>query len=330
MKKQLRGIIMSMALFLINATPSFGATYIAHTVQPNESLFTIAKSHNTSVENLKETNFLSHDEIYAGQVFHIRLAEKNLSVFVNGQKINFDVEPYIENGRTFVPIRYIAEAIHVDCIDWDETYQQAILVKGDTTLRLPIGSKTIFKNTTTVDVDAPITTYQSRTFVPLRFISEVFDCEVRWEESTYSIYISSKDYVPTNESNTNISTPSYSEEDLYWLSRIVEAEAKGEPYEGKLGVANCVINRKKSPEFPNTIKGVVFDRNYGYQYTPVANGTIYNNPSADSIRAAKEALSGKNNVGRCMYFLNPRKSTNFWILRNRTFYCTIQNHDFYL
>ena len=331
MRKGIKGILLSLALCLVSGTQSFGATYIAHTVQPNESLFTIAMSHDISIPQLKEINQLTHDEIYAGKLFRIRLAEKNLSVSVNGKKLAFDVEPYIENGRTFVPIRHISEALQIDKIAWDETYQQAVLRKDDVTLRLPIGSKTIFKNTVALDLEAPVTTYQSRTFVPLRFISEAFDCEVEWKESTYSINIYSKDYVPQKESTLAPElTPSYSEEDLYWLSRIVEAEAKGEPYEGKLAVANCIINRKNNADFPSTIKGVIFDRNYGYQYTPVANGTIYNNPSHDSIKAATEALSGKNNIGSCLYFLNPRKSTNFWIVRNRTFYQTIKNHDFYL
>jgi len=104
----------------------------------------------------------------------------------------------------------------------------------------------------------------------------------------------------------------------------------GEPYEGKLAVANCIINRKRNKDFPDTIKGVIFDRNWGVQYTPVANGTIYNNPSGDSIKAATAALEGTNNIGESLYFLNPRKATNNWIIKNRRFYRTIKNHDFYL
>ena len=330
MKKRIKGMLLGLTFCLIGTTPSFGATYIMHTVQPNETLFKIATANNVSVSELKQMNSLNGDEIHAGTVFRLRPAEKKISVFVNGQQLAFDAEPYLENNRTFVPIRKIGEALQTDEISWDNRYQQAVLIKNGMTLRLPVGSKTVFKDTMALDLEAPITTYQSRTFVPLRFISEAFDCDVEWDARTYSIHIYSDDIVPPVSTIVPPSPPSYTDEDLYWLSRIVEAEAKGEPYEGKLAVANCVINRKKSPDFPNTIKGVIFDRNYGYQYTPAANGTIYNTPSQESIEAAKSALSGNNNIGNSLYFLNPKKATNFWIIRNRTFYRRIQNHDFYL
>lgn len=122
----------------------------------------------------------------------------------------------------------------------------------------------------------------------------------------------------------------YSEEDLYWLSRLVYAESRGESYEGKLAVANCVLNRVKSNEYPNTVKGVIFDTNYGVQYQPTANGTIYDTPDESSIKAAKEALEGVNPVGECLFFFNPNTATNFWISENREFYTAIGNHHFYL
>lgn len=125
-------------------------------------------------------------------------------------------------------------------------------------------------------------------------------------------------------------TSSDYEEDLYWLSRIVEAEAEGESYKGKIAVANCVLNRVKSPDYPSTVKAVIFDTKYGVQYTPTANGRIYNTPSADSINAAKDALSGVNVAGNSMFFYNPQKSPSSWIAANRTYFTTIGNHNFHL
>ena len=87
----------------------------------------------------------------------------------------------------------------------------------------------------------------------------------------------------------------------------------------------------KSPDFPSSIYGVIFDRKNGVQFTPVANGTIYNTPSAESIRAAKECLSGTSVVGSCLYFFNPKTATKAdWIIRNCSYYASIGNHDFYL
>ena len=120
------------------------------------------------------------------------------------------------------------------------------------------------------------------------------------------------------------------DEDIYWLSRIIHAEAQGEPYIGKVAVGNVILNRVKNINFPDTIHGVIFDKQGGYiQFSPVIDGEIYNNPGQDSIKAAKEALNGSRPVGEALYFLNPRKATNFWIVENRRFMKSIGDHDFY-
>ncbi len=141
------------------------------------------------------------------------------------------------------------------------------------------------------------------------------------------LYLSSNANAPTTEIPNR---GSQRDEDIYWLSRIINSEAQGESYEGKVAVGNVIINRVNSPKFPNTIKGVVFDKQNGYtQFSPVIDGTIYNNPDAYSIKAAKDVLNGSRPVGDALYFLNPRKSTNFWIVENREHIKTIGLHDFY-
>lgn len=133
-----------------------------------------------------------------------------------------------------------------------------------------------------------------------------------------------------NSSSQVASRGSERSEDLYWLSRIIHAEAQGESYEGKVAVGNVIMNRVNNGKFPNTIKGVVFDKQDGYtQFSPVIDGTIYNTPNAESIKAATAVLNGARPVGNALYFLNPRKSTNFWIIQNRQYIKTIGLHDFY-
>jgi len=122
----------------------------------------------------------------------------------------------------------------------------------------------------------------------------------------------------------------YTSTDLYWLSRIIHAEAEAEPYAGKVAVGNVIINRVKSSAFPNTIKGVIFEYYKGIpQFSPVADGTIYNTPNTDSINAAKAALAGTNYVGDSTYFFNPDKSEGTWIVANKTYVKRIGNHVFY-
>jgi len=118
--------------------------------------------------------------------------------------------------------------------------------------------------------------------------------------------------------------------DMYWLSRIIEAEAGAEPYTGKVAVGNVILNRVNSKNFPNTVKGVIFEYYNGIpQFSPVAEGTIYNTPSQASINAATDAVNGVKPVGSSTYFFNPDKAEGKWIVNNKTYVKRIGNHVFY-
>ena len=119
-------------------------------------------------------------------------------------------------------------------------------------------------------------------------------------------------------------------DDIFWLARIIHAEAAGEPYKGKVAVGNVVINRVNSSQFPNTIYSVIFEYYQGIpQFSPVQDGTIYNNPGSESLKAAEEAYFGSRPVGDALYFFNPKKAAGIWIVKNRQYVTTIGNHDFY-
>ena len=136
--------------------------------------------------------------------------------------------------------------------------------------------------------------------------------------------------VSRGTSTDRSSSRNYSDEDLLWLARIIEAEAGAESYEGKVAVGNVILNRVDSKEFPNTIYGVIFDYHGSIpQFSPVAEGTIHNKPSAESIKAAKDALNGARPVGNSTYFFNPSKAAGTWIVKNKTYVTKIGGHSFY-
>lgn len=121
----------------------------------------------------------------------------------------------------------------------------------------------------------------------------------------------------------------YREDEVFWLARIISAESRGESLEGKIAVGNVVLNRVRSSQFPNTIYGVIFDKKFGVQFTPVANGTVYQTPTEESIIAAKICLEGYTLSDDILYFLNPRHATASWVQNNRPYAFTIGNHAFY-
>jgi N-acetylmuramoyl-L-alanine amidase len=137
-------------------------------------------------------------------------------------------------------------------------------------------------------------------------------------------------YNNSTKSKVEKNASDYNSGDLYWLARIIEAEAGGECYQGKVAVGNVILNRVNSQEFPNTIYNVIFEY-YGNipQFSPVANGTIYNTPSQESINAAKDALNSVRPVGNSTYFFNPNKSKSSWIIKNKSYVCKIGGHAFY-
>ncbi len=121
----------------------------------------------------------------------------------------------------------------------------------------------------------------------------------------------------------------YREDEVYWLSRIISAESRGEPFLGQIAVGNVVLNRTRASEYPNTIWGVVFDKKWGIQFSPVANGTIYNAPTESAVRAAKICLEGYSVSGEALFFISPRLAHSSWIPQSRRYLFSIQNHDFY-
>ena len=121
-----------------------------------------------------------------------------------------------------------------------------------------------------------------------------------------------------------VAAAGYNESETYMLARLVHGEARGEPYVGKVAVAAVVLNRVKSPLFPNTIAGVIFQAG---AFDAVSDGQYNLTPDNDSIRAAKDALNGWDPSGGCLYYYNPVTSTNQWIW-TRTVQLSIGKHNF--
>lgn len=94
--------------------------------------------------------------------------------------------------------------------------------------------------------------------------------------------------------------------DVELLARLITAEADDQPYVVKVAVGAVVLNRVRSPLFPNSIAGVIYDTSYGhYQFEPVLNGWINRSPSPEAIRAARDALAGWDPTGGALYFFEP-------------------------
>lgn len=167
------------------------------------------------------------------------------------------------------------------------------------------------------------TTYQVKAGDTMWLISEKYGVSVKNLKAVNKrpsdvLYVGDKLVIPQ--------TITAQEKDL--LARLVHAEAKGEPYAGKVAVATVVLNRVDSSLFPNTIKNVIYQKDQGYYaFSPVQNGAINEPADADSKRAVQEALAFRGMGNGSLYFYNPKTATSDWIT-SRKVTTKIGNHVF--
>lgn len=115
-------------------------------------------------------------------------AKKEITVFLDGAQLQFDVPPQLINGRTMVPLRVIFEALGAS-VYWDDATQTVTARKGETVVELSIGAKELYNSGTMYVLDTPACLVEGRTLVPARAVSEAFGMLVGWDDATYAVTI---------------------------------------------------------------------------------------------------------------------------------------------
>ena len=246
----------------------------------------------------------------------------SVNVTLDGNTI-LEGKAAIINSVTYVPLREFSELAGAESVKWNASTRTATVKYGNITLYVSDGGYYISALERYFYTGEKVLNINGRLFVPVRSLSKVFSLNVDWNSQTRTVILSKTGKTLKNGASY------YNADDLYWLSRIIYAEAGGESLVGQIAVGNVVLNRKADPAYPNTIYGVIFDRKGGTQFTPVAIGTIYKTPSNSAVIAAKICLEGTTVSTEALFFMNPRIATSNWISRNCKFLFTIGNHDFY-
>ena len=153
--------------------------------------------------------------------------------------------------------------------------------------------------------------------VPLTTLAQALRCTVRQDSFTGHIAVRHVCPIPK--------TFVYNENDLYWLSHIIFAESGNQSMPGRVAVGTVIMNRLHNSAFPNTIEEIIFQKG---QFSPVDNGSIYLEPDAWSVIAAKLCLSGVREAGDSLYF--NVSSMQSWASFHRPYVCTIGGHSFFL
>lgn len=226
---------------------------------------------------------------------------------------------FAREGVTYAPLVPLLDALGGWETTWDPSSRTASAETALFDLDVPVGRSHVLADGFPFSLSAGTLVWGGRTYVPLRSVANLLGAQVDFAGWDSPVEVRT---APAQD---------YTQEDLYWLSRIISAESRGEPMEGQIAVGNVVLERVESPDFPDTIPDVVFQQADGIvQFEPVENGTVYLDPAEQSVEAAKRTLAGEKTLEGAMFFYAPALSEGVWINANRTYLTTIGCHRFYL
>ncbi len=253
-----------------------------------------------------------------------------LSLNASAVSLIYDDLPYkgndpliLENGVTYVSARGLLDMRDSFVAGWNATARRASFTGAGLELVAAVDDTHIVANGELIHTGTPIRLLGGRVYVPVRALAKALGADVTYNGKTSTVELK------TTSNYIGKTAAPYSEDDFYWMARIINSESCDEPYAGKLMVGNVVLNRRSSAQFPNTVYGVIFDRTNAVQFTPTANGTIYNTPCEECEMAARAVLDGANRAGKALYFVNTDIVPNSWVSINRPVMAKVGNHTFY-
>ena len=280
---------------------------------------------NSVIENVSDTEATENANTRSGSRISYPYPSGAMAVtlYKDGKRI---LQGHVADigGTVYVPVQRFADQFGYFRTVYTEATEQVVITGTNLSITVKVGDPYITVNDRIFYTGSRVISLGGWIFVPLTAMCKAMGASVTIRAGYYDAFITSGD-----PASVATAAAYYDSADLYWLSRIISAEARGESFEGQIAVGNVVLNRVRSSQFPSTVKGVIFDTKYGTQFAPTANGTIYNSPTASAIRAAKVCLEGYSLSSRILYFYNPSKSPSSWISQTRPFVMTIGNHKFY-
>lgn len=230
----------------------------------------------------------------------------------------------LEKDTATVPLRAFYEAFGITDVTWNAKTRTATVRGEGLEVSVTDGASVLWANGRCLYSAVPYRVREDgRLYAPIRVLAKTLSLTVFWDGEDRTVSLAGKPRPLATAAEY------YDKDELYWLSRIISAESRGEPFLGQVAVGNVILNRVKSPAFPSTVWGVIFDRKNGVQFSPVANGAVYASPTDLSTVAAKVCLEGTTLSEEILYFCAPKKAPDCWVIRNRPRAFAIGNHTFY-
>jgi len=127
-------------------------------------------------------------------------------MYVNdGQGKAMDVAPFINDGRVYVPVRYLGRALGIpdDSIAWDDVTQTVMFDADGAAIRLTVGSNLLYVGEEERSMDVVPLINRDRVFVPARWLAEALGYEVEWDEATQAVLVGPPGNLPGPPSGVN-------------------------------------------------------------------------------------------------------------------------------
>ncbi len=233
--------------------------------------------------------------------------------------------PRLVGGITYVPLRRFCAYMGDFTLIWSEETSSARVNSTGLDITAKAGLPYLIVNERIFYGGGKIFISDGVLYVPIRTVAKAYGIPVQWEVRDGKGVVSLTQTGERAESAENV----YDGEVLYWLSRIISAESRGESLIGQIAVGNVVLNRVRHEQFPDSVYDVIFDTRFGVQFTPISNGTIYDTPAESAVIAAKICLEGYTVSDSIYYFLNKSAAQSLWVPQNRPYVMTIGAHSFY-
>jgi len=245
-----------------------------------------------------------------------------VTLLFNGFPLELDNYARLYKGVTCVPVRDFFEAMGCT-VGWDLEQNKIFITREDgLQMELQPGSRLARANGRCWYMASACTYTAGVTMMPLRDAAKVFCCEINWDAETKTAFLMGGGLLESGETY-------YNQEDLLWIARIVRHESCNQPLDGKVAVANVIINRMKSSGFPDTAEEVIFDTRNGVQFVKRSSKSILKDPCPTCWLAAKLALEGYETAPGCLYFASNAVASRCWAGRNRQVAQVIGGHTFF-
>ena len=236
---------------------------------------------------------------------------------------------YACSGTALLPVDDLCRFFDIELnLTRDEAAGKTILSGPGLDAEIPDGKEYLCANQRYLYAPGGAVLIGGELYLPVEAMAKLLNLGYSAAEDMGRIDLDSSQWQLLRGSSTYYSD-NFGNEDVFWLARIIHAEAANQPLAGQIGVGNVVFNRVASELYPDTVIDVIFDQKHNIQFEPVLRGTVYAEPDEQSVIAAYLCLEGYNTVDDCMYFVNPALADDSWFRGSLSFYATIGDHDFY-